>query len=379
METPSGASVAKRARRIGAGLVALALVATFGSTAGADTQSRLNSAEHKLSLLESKIHVEQQRADAVRVNLTKLQGKVDAAQLAFDQVDVQLVNLRDSLSITQAEYEAAQGQLDDVARQAYMDGPGASLEVLLGATSMGDLNDRLEFMSSMTLQNAHLAGEAQVAASMLGDRRSSLDHLLSRQADLLRGLNSSRASLSSALDAHQQAMDEMNQTREQIVSIIGHLSAKLQAEAINGAGGVLQGNHNAPYGVWAGALLNNIGPPTCFDNLVTMVAWQVQEGTTANWNPLATTLPMAGATDFNSVGVKNYVSMDQGLEASWKTLAVQSYGYPAILAALHRCPASMVTARAVNASSWCRGCTHGKYLTGLIPTVEANYQTYSKL
>lgn len=249
MHIPSEASVAKRARRIGAGLVALALVATVGSAAGADTQSKLNDAEHKLSQLETRIHAEQQRADAVRVNLVKLQGKVDAAQSAFDQVDVQLINLRDSLSITQAEYEAAQGHLDDVARQAYMDGPGASLEMLLGATSMGDLNDRLEFMSSVTLENANLAGEAQLAASTLGDRRSSLDQLLARQADLLRGLNSSQASLSSALDAHQQAMDELNQTREQIVSIIGHLSAKLQADAINGAGGVLQGNHNAPYGV----------------------------------------------------------------------------------------------------------------------------------
>jgi hypothetical protein len=110
-----------------------------------------------------------------------------------------------------------------------------------------------------------------------------------------------------------------------------------------------------------------------------MVAWQVQEGTQAAWNPLATTLPMDGATNFNSVGVKNYVSLAQGLEATQRTLAVNSYGYPAIMTDLHRCPDSMVTARAVNASSWCRGCTGGRYLTGLIPTVEAHYDTYSKL
>jgi peptidoglycan hydrolase CwlO-like protein len=379
MGTSLPPSIARRIRRLAAGLVALALVAAVGPGAGADTQSRLNSAEQKLSQLEAKIRTEQQQADAVRVNLSKIQGKVDAAQAAFDEVDIQLGALRESLSVTQAEYEAAQEHLDDVARQAFMSGPGASLEMVLGATSMGDLNDRLEFMSSVSLENAHLAGEAQDAASILGDHRQTLDHVLARHADLLRGLNSSRASLSSALGEQQSALNELNKTREQIVSIIGHLSAKLQADAISGAGGVLQGNHNAPYGVWAAAFLNKIGAPTCFDNLVVMVAWQVQEGTTANWNPLATTLPMPGATDFNSVGVKNYVSMAQGLEASWKTLAVRSYGYPAILSALHRCPDSMVTARAVNASSWCRGCTRGQYLTGLISKVEANYETYSKL
>jgi peptidoglycan hydrolase CwlO-like protein len=374
-----GSSLSARVRRLGAGLLVLALVAIITGTAGADTQGKLNKAEQKLSKLESLIQTEQQKANAVKVNLVKIQAKVDSAQSAFDSVDVQLINLRDSLALTQADYDRLQGQVDAIARDAYMNGPGSNLEMLLGASSMGDLNDRLEYMTSVSLESSTLANEAQTAASQLGDRKQSLDHLLARQADLLRGLNSSRTSLSVTLDAEQTAIDDLNKTREQIVSIIGHLSAKLQQGALNGAGGILQGHHNAPYGVWAASFLNKIGAPTCFDNLVVMVAWQVQEGTQAAWNPLATTYPMQGATNFNSIGVKNYISLDQGLEATQRTLGVNAYGYPAVVADLHRCPDSMVTARAVNASSWCRGCTSGRYLTGLIPTVEAHYETYSKL
>jgi len=379
MRISLASSLTARARRLGAGLLVLGLVALTTGTAGADTQSKLNRAEQKLSKLESLISTQQQRANAVKVNLVKLQAKVDSAQSAFDDVDIQLINLRESLALTQADYDRLQGQVDDIARQAYMSGPGSGLEMLLGATSMGDLNDRMEYMSSVSLESSTLANEAQAAASQLGDRKQGLDHLLARQAELLSGLNSSRSSLAMTLDAEQQSIAELNKTREQIVSIIGHLSAKLQQGALSGAGGILQGAHNAPYGVWAASFLNKIGAPTCFDNLVVMVAWQVQEGTQANWNPLATTLPMDGATNFNSVGVKNYVSFDQGLEATERTLAVKSYGYPAIMSDLHRCPDSMVTARAVNASSWCRGCTGGRYLTGLIPTVEAHYETYAKL
>jgi peptidoglycan hydrolase CwlO-like protein len=371
--------VSVRARRLGAGLLVLGLVAITTGTAGADTQGKLNKAEQKLSKLEALIQTEQQKANAVKVNLAKIQSKVDSAQSAFDDVDVQLVNLRDSLALTQADYDRLQGQVDAIARQAYMNGPGANLEMLLGASSMGDLNDRLEYMSSVSLESSTLANEAQSAASTLGDRKQTLDHLLARQADLLRGLNSNRASLTTTLDAEQQALNDLNKTREQIVSIIGHLSAKLQQGALNGAGGILQGGHNATYGAWAASFLDKIGAPTCFPNLVVMVAWQVQEGTQANWNPLATTYPMQGATNFNSVGVKNYVSLEQGLEATQLTLGVNAYGYPAVIADLHKCPDSMVTARAVNASSWCRGCTGGRYLTGLIPTVEAHYETYSKL
>src|SRR4029077_12647430 len=193
----------------------------------------------KLSQLEGLIQTEQQKANAVKVNLAKIQSKVDSAQAAFDGVDLQLINLRDSLAMTQADYDRLQGQVDSIARQAYMNGPGAGLEMLMGASSMGDLNDRMEYMSSVSLENATLANEAQTAASQLGDRKQGLDHLLSRQAELLRGLNSSRTSLATTLDAEQTALDDLNKTREQIVSIIGHLSAKLQQGALNGAGGIL--------------------------------------------------------------------------------------------------------------------------------------------
>ena len=53
MGTSLPPSIAQRIRRLGAGLVALALVAAAGPGAGADTQSRLSSAEQKLSHLRS--------------------------------------------------------------------------------------------------------------------------------------------------------------------------------------------------------------------------------------------------------------------------------------------------------------------------------------
>jgi len=39
----------------------------------------------------------------------------------------------------------------------------------------------------------------------------------------------------------------------------------------------------------------------------------------------------------------------------------------------------MTSARAINASDWCRGCAGGTYVIGMIPKVEANYRTYAAL
>lgn len=48
--------------------------------------------------------------------------------------------------------------------------------------------------------------------------------------------------------------------------------------------------------------------------------WKQCEGGTARDNPLNTTEPMPGATDYNSAGVKNYVSGTQGIDATYLTL-----------------------------------------------------------
>jgi hypothetical protein len=131
---------------------------------------------------------------------------------------------------------------------------------------------------------------------------------------------------------------------------------------------------------WARALLAEIGAPACEENRVLMVAWQAQEGTDARFNPLATTRSMRGATDFNSVGVKNYRSPSQGLDAVRETLEEShpSYGYGSILSSLRACNDAAATARHVNASAWCRGCTGGAYLIALLPIVRADYRLYAR-
>jgi hypothetical protein len=121
--------------------------------------------------------------------------------------------------------------------------------------------------------------------------------------------------------------------------------------------------------------------PTCRENMVLVVAWQVQEFTQAAWNPLATTHRMVGSTDFNSVGVQNYVSLEQGLAATQETLdyGTDIYRYGAIVDSLAACNDAMTTAEAVNASSWCYGCGNGTYLVAVVPKVEADYATYARI
>jgi hypothetical protein len=129
------------------------------------------------------------------------------------------------------------------------------------------------------------------------------------------------------------------------------------------------------YPQWAALFLQRIEAPICGNNLISVVAWEQQEHTRAAWNPLATTYAMPRATQFNSVGVRNFTSLGQGLDATVLTLnhgwSRQGYGW--IVYYLQNCADPTTTARAINASGWCSGCAGGNYVTGLIPSITAAY------
>lgn len=134
------------------------------------------------------------------------------------------------------------------------------------------------------------------------------------------------------------------------------------------------------YEAWARGFLSHLDAPSCDENLTIVVTWETAESTDAAFNPLATTHAIDGATDFNIVGVKNYVSLEQGLDASRDTLegGADSFGYGAIVDSLRECAPAETTAAAINASAWCRGCGGGAYIIGLLPIVRADYAGHAE-
>jgi hypothetical protein len=132
------------------------------------------------------------------------------------------------------------------------------------------------------------------------------------------------------------------------------------------------------YGGWSKRFLHELHTPKCTQNRIAVVAWVANEGTAAVWNPLATTYALAGATNYNGVGVKNYPSLGQGLDATRLTIerGFTAYGYGEIVRRLDRCAPPMKTARAIKRSSWCGGCSGGRYVTGLIGAVKSDYPAY---
>jgi|tagenome__1003787_1003787.scaffolds.fasta_scaffold20644786_2 hypothetical protein len=105
---------------------------------------------------------------------------------------------------------------------------------------------------------------------------------------------------------------------------------------------------------WAQDFLTALGAPVTPSNVQAISAWEQAEGTKAAFNPLATTQGgYTGETQFNSVGVKNFATYDDGIAANVKVITNGLYGN--ILSALQQGTSAMDVAQAVAASPWGTG------------------------
>jgi hypothetical protein len=72
-------------------------------------------------------------------------------------------------------------------------------------------------------------------------------------------------------------------------------------------------------------VLQNIGALPTTNNVNFLKLWQAYEGGNAKYNPLNTTYKYSDTTNYNSVGVKNYASEQDGIVATYKTLSLNYY------------------------------------------------------
>jgi hypothetical protein len=90
-----------------------------------------------------------------------------------------------------------------------------------------------------------------------------------------------------------------------------------------------------------------------------LMAWMQAEGDAGRFNPLNSTHEMPDATDFNWVGVKDYKSFEDGVEATAETLNYGArrnlYGYREIRQGLRDNLPARRTLFAVERSQWGTG------------------------
>ncbi len=179
------------ARLGGAVLLAISLVVGTGSVSSArPSKADLDAAKAKL--------------DRLNRSLDQLVEQYDQARIRLGSAQRDLVQARKDDARAQTERDAAQRLLSARAAEAY-EGTGSALEALLGATSLADFSDRLEFVNRLAQQDADIASRAEVKRQESLRAQDRLNSAVSRQQQALRDIRSRTAEIKSGI-AQQEAL-----------------------------------------------------------------------------------------------------------------------------------------------------------------------------
>jgi len=225
---------------------AFVLVTALAGAAGAEpsTEQKLDAAEAEFKQLTAQMKRQQGVLQQLGQEAAVLAQKVDEAWARWEQITEQLRATRSELEAARAEHARLRGRLDQRAREAYMDGPGNALEFLLGASSLSDLSDRVEFVDAVSQTDADLANEVQNLRNDLSAQEADQQELQDKAAEALREREADQAALDAKLAEQQNVMDQLQSAQARAEELVKHLEKKQARELA-----ALTGLHIDPSGI----------------------------------------------------------------------------------------------------------------------------------
>jgi len=217
-------------RGVLASLVLVLATATLGSASVQSTTQQLQSARDKLHSLQQQVDSQRSQLDALQKESDVLAGQVTEAFAKLDAIKRKFVETEHRQAQAQAQYNSIRARLDARARQAYENGPASSIDVLLGATSLADLSDRLEFMGAVSQDDADLARSAQNLSVQLQAAASRLESLQQQQQKQADAYQAKYDTLKAKQQEQQALYDKLSSERQQAEQLVTHLANRRQAE-----------------------------------------------------------------------------------------------------------------------------------------------------
>ncbi|MDP9302486.1 MAG: peptidoglycan DD-metalloendopeptidase family protein [Actinomycetota bacterium] len=159
---PRGGTPPRRRHVQGVGLTMVLVFSTIGfATARADTAGELDSAKQKLEHINDQVNAQLAELDDLRAESDQLATEVNAAETSLEEAQARLTETTSRIAGAEARYAKLSARLNDRAAQMFISGPASTLSFLLGASSMADMSDRIQFSSAVADADVELANEVE--------------------------------------------------------------------------------------------------------------------------------------------------------------------------------------------------------------------------
>jgi peptidoglycan DL-endopeptidase CwlO len=232
----------------------LALLAASLFTAAAARPSPVTSKQAQAQDVLAQIQ-------SIDASLEKVVEAYNASQIKLDAIkEEQRVN-EHRLEIARTNFKQSQIFLQQRLVALYTSEDQSTLEILLGASSLDDLLDRVDTVNRVSEQDTRIIGEVKHFRTEIKQREAELERARNEQERVVAEQSAKKASIESQLAARQRLLSSIKSEIEQLKRQEAAQQARLvnQAETrLSGGGG---GNPAGHAGGVVGIAMNYLGVP----------------------------------------------------------------------------------------------------------------------
>jgi peptidoglycan hydrolase CwlO-like protein len=225
------ASLLRRAAALvaAAALIAALAIGPVRADSGS-TKAKLDAALKSLHSLESKIAGENATIAAMRKDMQAIVDKMIKVQSQIATTTFQIIKKEVEIQDAQGQLDATRDQLNQRAWTVYENGPGTSLDFLLGATSLSDLADRMMIVNSAATSDSDLIINIQEEQNRLRAKEAELESLQTILRENRAQLQDQQDKLQGKLNAQQAVLNQLARDEAAASKIVNDLRTKYKSQ-----------------------------------------------------------------------------------------------------------------------------------------------------
>ena len=209
-------------------LVVTSLVAI--PSAWADTESELEDARSRLAQINEDVQFQLDSIADLKAETGAMASEISAAEGRVEEAEAKLDEAAAAVRGAERRYSHLQDRLGKRVTELYIAGPGSDFELLLGASSMADLADRLEYSSTIVRADTDLANAVENLRVALESERQRQEETVAERFDAYASLQEQMAALRDRFDQQEAAYQSILDDRAEAEAIVANLHEKYQAE-----------------------------------------------------------------------------------------------------------------------------------------------------
>jgi peptidoglycan LD-endopeptidase LytH len=208
-----------------------------------ETRKELNAARKRVERLKASLDETKAEIEGLRVQIEQLTVRISQATVAKEALSAAIDETEEGQKRAKRQAQRLQTRLDDRARTVYIEGPLGPIDLVLGASSLPDLSDRITFLEVLNRNDADLAAGVAAERRTLARSEEKLERYEAQQARLLERLEGERDQLASLWEEAKRLEESYQAQYEEAKREAEKLSDKLAKQlaaryaALQGAGG----------------------------------------------------------------------------------------------------------------------------------------------